>query len=90
MVAGGNWKPPKRKRPVWLLEVQKQTVAAAVAEEFVVAGACRKQIVNIISVVAESGKVCTCCFTAFPSNQARQSLLGNGMAAGNLFVASAM
>ena len=71
-------------------EVQKQMVAAAVAEEFVVADACRTQIVNIISATTESGKVCTGCFIAIPSNQARQSLLENGMATGNLFVASAI
>ena len=70
--------------------VSKQVVAAAVAEEFVVADACRKQIVNIISAIAESGQVCTGCFIAIPSSQARQSLRENGMATGNLFVASAI
>ena len=65
-------------------EVQKQMVAAAVAEEFVVADACRTQIVNIISAIAESGQVCTGCFIAIPSSQARQSLRENGMAAGNI------
>ena len=55
-------------------EVQKQMVAAAVAEEFVVADACRKQIVDIVSAVVESGQVCAGCFIAIPSSQARQSL----------------
>ena len=65
-------------------------VAAAEVEEFVVANSCQEHIVNIISAIAESGQVCTGCCIAIPSNQARQSLRENGMATGNLFVASAI